>query len=126
MNLFIGNKYSLKEQQEMFKDNKIDKENPKYKELYEKSKYGSPLFWMKDKNIPILAHYGGKDLLVGFVQYARLRETADKYKNTLQLVYSRYGGHGLSEYEHPEGIIAAKDFHFYMLKFCDDYFTKFK
>ena len=126
MNLFIGNKYSLKEQQEIFKDNKIDKENPKYKELYEKSKYGSPLYWMKDKDIPILAHYGGKDLLIGFVQYARLRETADKYNNTLQLVYSRYGGHGLSEYEHPEGIIAAKDFHFYMLKFCDDYFTKFK
>ena len=26
MNLFIGNKYSLKEQQEIFKDNKINKE----------------------------------------------------------------------------------------------------
>ena len=70
-------------------------------------------------------HYGGKDSVIGFLQYARLRETADKYNNTLQLVYSRYGEHGLSEYEHPEGIIAAKDFHFYMLKFCDDYFTKF-
>ena len=37
MNLFIGNKYSLKEQQEIFKDNKINKENPIYKELYEKN-----------------------------------------------------------------------------------------
>ena len=125
MNLFIGNQYSFEDQQEMLKDNKINKENPKYKELYEKAKYGFPINWMKDKDVPILAHYGGKDSVIGFLQYARLRETADKYNNTLQLVYSRYGGHGLSEYEHPEGIIAAKNFHFYMLKFCDDYFTKF-
>ena len=79
---------------------------------------------MEGKDIPILALYGGKDQLIGFIQYARLKETAVKYGNTLQLVYSRYGGHGLSEFEHEEGKIAAKDFHFYILKFSEDYFNK--
>ena len=55
MNLFIGNQYSFEDQQEMLKDNKINKENPKYKELYEKAKYGFPINWMKDKDVPILA-----------------------------------------------------------------------
>ena len=59
---------------------------------------------MEGKDIPILALYGGKDDMIGFMQFARLREKALKYE---------------------EGIIAAKDFHFYMLKFCDDYFTKY-
>jgi len=125
LNLFIGNKYSQEELQGMLKNNTIDKSNEKYIELFNKAKYGFPINWMEGKDIPILALYGGKDLLIGFVQFARLRETALKYNNTLQLVYSRYGGHGLSEFEHEEGIIAAKDFHFYMLKFCDDYFTKY-
>ena len=125
LNCFIGKKYSQEELNGMLKDEKIDKKNEKYIELFEKAKYGFPINWMKDKNIPILALYGGKDLLVGFAQYARLKETAVKYGNTLQLVYSRYGGHSLSEFEHTEGIEAAKDFHFYMLKFCEDYFTKY-
>lgn len=122
MNHFIGNEYSSEDKQGMFKDDEIDKENPKYIELSEKAKYGFPLYWTKEKDVPILAHYGWKDPLVGFLQYVRLRETADKNGNTLILVYSRYGGHSLSEYEYPEGIVATKDFHFYMLKFCEDYF----
>ena len=125
LNLFIGNKYSQDELKGMLKNNAIDKNNTKYIELFNKAKYGFPINWMEGKDIPILALYGGKDSLIGFMQFARLREAALKYNNTLQLVYSRYGGHGLSEFEHEEGIIAAKDFHFYMLKFCDDYFTKY-
>ena len=123
LNLFIGNKYTKEELQGMLKDNKIDKQNAKYKELFEKAKYGFPINWMKDKIVPILALYGGKDALIGFMQYARLKEALEK-ENPIELVYSRYGGHGLSEFEHPEGIIAAKDFHYFMLKFCEDYFRK--
>ena len=125
LNLFIGNKYTKEELKGMLKNNTIDKSNEKYIELFNKAKYGFPINWMEGKDIPILALYGGKDEMIGFIHFARLRETALKYNNTLQLVYSRYGGHGLSEFEHEEGIIAAKDFHFYMLKFCDDYFTKY-
>lgn len=125
LNLFIGNQYNEEDLKGMLKDNKIDKKNEKYIELFEKAKYGFPLNWMEGKNIPILALYGGKDPLVGFVQYARLKETAIKNGNTIQIVYSRYGGHEFSEFVHPEGIIAAKDFHFYMLKFCEEYFNKY-
>jgi len=125
LNLFIGSHYTQVQLKGMLKqDNTIDKQNPNYKELFDKAKYGFPINWMEGKDIPILALYGGKDQLIGFIQYARLKETAVKYGNTLQLVYSRYGGHGLSEFEHEEGKIAAKDFHFYMLKFSEDYFNK--
>ena len=125
LNLFIGNKYSQDELKEMLKNNAIDKNNTKYIELFNKAKYGFPINWMEGKDTPILALYGGKDSLIGFMQFARLREAALKYNNTLQLVYSRYGDHGLSEFKHEEGKIAAKDFHFYFLKFCEDYFTKY-
>ena len=125
LNLFIGNKYSQDELKGMLKNNAIDKNNTKYIELFNKAKYGFPINWMEGKDIPILALYGGKDSLIGFMQFARLREAALKYNNTLQLVYSRYGDHGLSEFKHEEGKIAAKDFHFYFLKFCDNYFTKY-
>ena len=125
LNLFIGNKYSQDELKGMLKNNAIDKNNTKYIELFNKAKYGFPINWMEGKDIPILALYGGKDSLIGFMQFARLREAALKYNNTLQLVYSRYGDHGLSEFKHEEGKIAAKDFHFYFLKFCEDYFTKY-
>ena len=125
LNLFIGNQYSADELQGMLKDNKIDKENQKYQEMYNKAKYGFPIIWMEGKNIPILAFYGGKDSIIGFIHYARLKETATNYGNTLQLVYSRYGEHSLSEFKHKEGIIAAKDLHYYILKFCEDYFSKY-
>ena len=125
LNLFIGNQYSADELQGMLKDNKIDKENQKYQEMYNKAKYGFPIIWMEGKNIPILAFYGGKDSIIGFAHYARLKETATNYGNTLQLVYSRYGEHSLSEFKHKEGIIAAKDLHYYILKFCEDYFSKY-
>ena len=125
LNAFIGNKYSQDELKEMLKNNVIDKQNEKYIELFNKAKNGFPINWMKGKDIPILALYGGKDQVIGFMHFARLREAALKSNITLQLVYSRYGGHSFSEFEHKEGRIAAKDFHFYMLKFCEDYFTKY-
>ena len=124
LNYFVGCKYT-NELQSMLKDGKIDKNNEKYKELYDKAKYGFPINWMEGKNIPIFAFYGGKDRLIGFVQFSRLREAANKYGNTLEIVYSRYGDHALSEFEHKEGIKAAKDFHYTMLKFSDKYFTKY-
>ena len=125
LNAFIGNKYSQDELKEMLKNNVIDKQNEKYIELFNKAKNGFPINWMKGKDIPILALYGGKDQVIGFMHFARLREAALKSNITLQLVYSRYGGHSFSEFEHKEGRIAAKDFHFYILKFWEDYFTKY-
>ena len=122
LNLFIGSKYTKEELKGMLVNGKIDKSNVKYKALFEKAKYGFPVNWMKGKNVPIFAFYGGKDRMIGFVQYARLKEAALKYGNTIELVYSRYGDHQLSEYDHEEGRIAAKDYHFTLLKFCDTYF----
>ena len=125
MNLFIGGKYSKEELNKMLVNGKINKTNEKYIALFEEAKYGFPINWMKGKDVPIFAFYGGKDIIIGFVQYARLKEAAIKYGNTIELVYSRYGGHGLSEYEHEEGRIAAKDYHYTMLKFCEEYFVKY-
>ena len=133
INLFIGGKYSKEELNKMLVNGKINKTNEKYIALFEEAKYGFPINWLKGgNNVPIFAFYGGKDRLIGFVQYARLKEAVEESiretgKNIkLELVYSRYGDHGLSEYDHEEGRIAAKDYHYTMLKFCDKYFEKYK
>ena len=125
LNLFIGSKYTKEEIDGMLVNGKINKTNEKYNALFKEAKYGFPINWMEGKDVPIFAFYGGKDIIIGFVQYARLKEAAIKYGNTIELVYSRYGGHGLSEYEHEEGRIAAKDYHYTMLKFCEEYFVKY-
>jgi len=132
MNLFIGGKYSKEELNKMLVNGKINKTNEKYIALFEEAKYGFPINWLKGgNNVPIFAFYGGKDRLIGFVQYARLKEAVEEsIKETgknikLELVYSRYGDHGLSEYDHEEGRIAAKDYHYTMLKFCEEYFVKY-
>ena len=104
---------------------KINKDDETYKKMYEKAKWGFPTNWMEGKNIPILAGHGGMDVTLGFVQFTRLKEAAIKYNNTIEKVYSRYGGHGFYELDHEEGKKAAKDYVNTLLKFCDKYFEKF-
>ena len=128
LNSFIGKEYSQEELDEMLDNSgQINKTNEKYIALYEKAKYGFVTTWIKEKKIPILAFYGGKDQLIGFPHYARLKEADDSrhdiiYKNNIQLVYARYQSHSFIDFNHTENIEAAKDLHYYILKFCEDYF----
>ena len=122
---FDGLRLSDNEINNILVNNKINKTDKNYEKIYNIAKWGFPTNWMEGKNIPILVGHGGRDDIIGFVQYTRLKEAAIKNKNTIETIYSRYGGHGFYEFEHEEGRKASKDYHNALLKFCDQYFQKY-
>ena len=59
MNGFLGNLYSDKDIKEMILDNKINKENPKYKEMFQKVQNSFPVKFIDNKTLPTLCEYAG-------------------------------------------------------------------
>ena len=97
LNYFIGNKYSNEFINSMFKGKDVDFENANFTELVNEVKY-SDIRKIRDKNkCPTLCIYGGRDITIGSVQFAYLKEKADNDGRLLTLIYSKYVGHSITD-----------------------------
>ena len=72
MNLMTGKKLSQEELNKLIINDKIQKEDEKYKQMYKFAKYGFPLEIIGNNTIPLLCLYCGNDGL--FVHYSYLRQ----------------------------------------------------
>ena len=126
MNLFLGNIYSEEDMSGMIVDNKIDKNNTKFKEMYQKVQNSFPIIFVNNDTLPTLCEYAGNDTYVGVSHYRFLKNLSDKYDNKLDIVYMRYANHGLVSYDTENGIKAMRDMHNLILKYADTYFTSNK
>ena len=126
MNLFLGNIYSEEDMRGMIVDNKINKNNTKFKEMYQKVQNSFPIIFVNNDTLPTLCEYAGNDTYVGVSHYRFLTNLSDKYDNKLDIVYMRYANHGLVSYDTENGIKAMRDMHNLILKYADTYFTSNK
>jgi len=123
MNAFIGNKYSDNEIKEMMINNKINIDNEKYKEMLKIVKHAFPINFINSDTVPTLCQYGGKDQLVGVVQYSYLKKLSEEYGNKVELVYMKDADHSLISYDTQDGLNAMREMHYQILNFSKSYFT---
>ena len=123
MNGFLGKIFSEEEVEKMIVNNTIDKDNPKYQEMFQKVKNSFPIKFVNNETLPTLCEYAGNDTLVGVAQYRFLKEYSEKYGNQLDLVYMRFANHDLISYDTEDGIKAMRDIHYQILSYAQKYFT---
>ena len=125
MNGFLGNIYSEEDTKEMIVNNTINKDSPKYQEMFKKVQNSFPIKFVDSNTLPTLCEYAGNDSLVGVGMYRFLKELFKKYEkeDELGFVYMRYAGHELISYNTENGIKAMRDIHYQALKYAKKYFT---
>ena len=125
MNYFLGNKFSNEELTEMTENGKIKEDSSKYQEMYKIIKYAFPINFVNSNTVPTLCQYGGKDFIVGMVHYSYLYESFESagIQDKIKLIYMKYGGHELVNFDTTDGLKAMRDFNYYILDYANKYFT---
>lgn len=124
MNEFLGNIYSEEDVKEMLVNNVINKESPKYQEMFKKVQNSFPIKFVDSNTLPTLCEYAGNDSLVGVGMFGFLKELFQKYGKELGFVYMRYAEHTLISYDTEDGIKAMRDIHSKVLTYAKTYFTE--
>ena len=120
MNIFIGQKYSQSDLNEMVFDNKkINTNSTKYKELFNIVTNAFPSNIIDKNKVPTICLYTGNDDTVGVTQFAYLNEKAEKDGKDLIYIYSRYADHNYLNFETENGIKALRE-----LNYQINYFAK--
>ena len=125
-NLMTGKKLIQEELDKLIINGKVNKEDPKYQNMYKYAKYGSPIHLVGNCTIPILGLYCGNDGL--FVQFAHIRQAyidnglGDKIKTE----YMKYAGHERFHHGMEHDIKVMKEMHLKILEFAQTYFTSDK
>ena len=124
MNLFLGKKYTDEELVEMTENGKIKEDNSKFQNLYNIVKYSFPINFVNVNTAPTLCQYGGKDPLVGIVQYSKLYKAfeAKGIETKIKLIYMKYGGHELVNFSSENGLKAMRDLNYFILDYAKIYF----
>ena len=113
MNIFIGQKYSQNDLNEMVFDNKkINTNNTKYKELFNIVTNAFPSNIIDINKVPTICFYSGNDATVGVIQFAYLNEKAEKDGKNLIYIYSRYADHNYLNFETENGINALRELNY--------------
>ena len=123
MNAFLGNKYSNDDIKNMLDSKgKINEDNDKYKEMLKVVKFGFITEIDDNNKIPTICIYGGTDNVVGVTAYAYLKQKANKDGRHLELIYSRYEGHGLIFPSSADGFQKVFDANSLTMKYLKKYF----
>lgn len=124
MNFFLGKKYTDEELQEMVENGIIKEDSPKYQEMFNIVKNAFPVNFINSKTVPTLCQYGGKDFTVGIVHYSYLYKAFENngIQNKIQLIYMKYGGYELMNFDTDNGLKAMRDLNYYILDYAKKYF----
>ena len=88
MNSFTGNKTSEEDLIKMVENGRINKDNDKYKEMFNFIENGFPIKYVNRESPPVLCVYGGKDEEIGIGHYSYLKSKYDKSNNNkIELIY---------------------------------------
>jgi len=125
MNAFLGLKYKDEEILEMVENGNIKENNAKYQEMLNIVKNAFPVNFVNANTIPTLCEYGGKDYVVGIAHYSYLYSAFKKagIENKIKLIYMKYGGHELINFDTDNGLKAMRDLNYYILDYAKTYFT---
>jgi len=96
MNSFTGNKTSEEDLKNMIEKGRINKDNDKYKEMFNFIEYGFPIKYVSKESPPILCVYGGKDEEIGICHYSYLKSKYVQSNNKkIELIYSKNSLHNI-------------------------------
>ena len=95
------------------------------KKCLKEFKYAFPVTYVNANTVPTLCQYGGKDFIVGFVQYSCLYSAFEKVgiQDKTKFIYMKYGGHELINFDTDNGLKAMRDLNYDLLDFAKTYFT---
>ncbi len=96
MNSFTGNKTSEEDLKNMMEKDRINKDNDKYREMYNFIEYGFPVNYVNKESPPLLCVYGGKDEEIGIGHYSYLKSKfVQSNNNKIELIYSKNALHNV-------------------------------
>ena len=96
MNSFTGNKTSEEDLKNMIENGRINKDNDKYREMYNFIEYGFPVNYVNKESPPLLCVYGGKDEEIGIGHYSYLKSKfVQSNNNKIELIYSKNALHNV-------------------------------
>ena len=96
MNSFTGNKTSEEDLKNMIENDRINKDNDKYKEMFNFIEYGFPIKYVSKESLPVLCVYGGKDEEIGIAHYSYLKSKyVQSNNNKIELIYSKNSLHNI-------------------------------
>ena len=96
MNSFTGNKTSEEGLNNILEKDRINKDNDKYKEMFNFIEYAFPVKYVNKESPPILCVYGGKDEEIGIGHYSYLKSKyAQSNNNKIELIYSKNALHNV-------------------------------
>ena len=96
MNSFTGNKTSEEDLIKMVENGRINKDNDKYKEMFNFIENGFPVKYVNRESPPVLCVYGGKDEAIGIGHYSYLKSKYVKSNNNkIELIYYKNGFHNV-------------------------------
>ena len=125
MNYLYGNKYSDDELNEMIVNGRLDKNNEKYKKMFNVVINGYPIHFVKSNNIPAICVYGGRDQLIGIDHYAYLKSINEEYGKKLYLIYSRFANHNVFQIDGNPNINLIREIYAQINNFSKLYFTSY-
>ena len=124
MNMFLGKKYNDVEIKEMIENNRINKENERFKEMVKIVENAFPINFI-DGRYPILCQYCGNDQKIGIAHYSYIKEkyTINNKLDFLEFIYMKYGGNELYLDDKQQSIEEMQEMHCKILNFAKTYFT---
>ena len=125
MNGFLGRIYKEEELLGMIENGTIKETDSKYQEMLKRVKYAFPVTYVNSNTVPTLCKYAGKDLIAGIGHYSCLYSAFEKadIQDKIILIYMKYGGHELVNFDTDNGLKAMRDFNYDILDFGKAYFT---
>ena len=125
INAMSGKMLTKEEVNNLIVNGEVNTSDEKYQQIYNFSKYGSPIEVIGKKFMPTLCLYGGNDDLVGVNHYSLLRQAYIDHgqEDKIELVYMKYGGHERFHHGTEHDIIAMKEMHAKMVEYGKKYFT---
>ena len=125
MNAFLGRKYTQEEVLGMIENGTIKETDSKYQEMFNRVKYSFPVTYVNANTVPTLCQYAGKDIIAGIGHYSCLFSAFEKVgiQDKAKIIYMKYGGHELVNFDTDNGLKAMRDFNYEILDFAKAYFT---
>lgn len=125
MNSFYGNKFTDDDLDEMLENGRLNKNNEKFKKMFNVIVNGFPTHFVNSNSIPALCVYGGKDELIGIGQYSHLKSINSEYGKKLKLLYSRDGYHNVFQINGKPNLELLKEIFNQINEYSKLYFTSY-
>ena len=125
MNMFNGLIFNKEELNSMLENNRLNKNNEKYKKMFNYIVNGYPIHFINSDSIPALCVYGGKDEAIGIGHFSYLKSINREYAQKLYILYEKNALHNVFKLDDKPNIDLIGKLENEIDNFSKKYFTSF-